>query len=49
MPLEQRALFSVGVGCPSFGGQRTVRGDSSRLLVGLVTGQQAWLHAKQFE
>jgi hypothetical protein len=47
--MEERARFSVGVGCPSFGGQRTVRGDSSRLLAGLVTGQQAWLPAKQSE
>jgi hypothetical protein len=47
MPWERHALFSVGVGCPSYGGQRTVRGDLSRLLFGLVTGQQPWLPAKQ--
>jgi hypothetical protein len=35
------------VGCPSFGGQPTVRGDSSRLLFGLVTGQQPWLPAER--
>jgi hypothetical protein len=35
------AGFSVGVGCPSFGGQRTAHGDSSRLRAGLVTGSKA--------
>jgi hypothetical protein len=34
---ENRACFSVGVGCPSFGGQRTDRGGSSRLLAAVVT------------
>ena len=34
---ERRARFSVGVGCPSFGGQRTVRGGSDRLLANVVT------------
>jgi hypothetical protein len=36
-PRERRARFSVGLGCPSFGGQRTVRGHFSRLLASLVT------------
>ena len=34
---ERRARFSVGVGCPSFGGQRTVGGGSGRLPAGVVT------------
>jgi hypothetical protein len=34
---ELGARFSVGVGCPSFGGQRTDRGGSSRLRTGLVS------------
>jgi hypothetical protein len=38
---ESSAAFSVGVGCPSFGGQRTGRGGSSRLRSGLVTGLRA--------
>ena len=32
------ARFSVGLGCPSFGGQRTGRGGSTRLRASLVTG-----------
>jgi hypothetical protein len=38
---ESRAGFSVGVGCPSFGGQRTGCGGSGRLRAGLVTGLKA--------
>jgi hypothetical protein len=38
---ESSAGFSVGVGCPSFGGQRTDRGGSIRLRAGLVTGLKA--------
>jgi hypothetical protein len=38
---ESSAGFSVGVGCPSFGGQRTGRGGSSRPRAGLVTGLKA--------
>jgi hypothetical protein len=38
---ESCAGFSVGVGCPSFGGQGTDRGGSSRLRTGLVTGLKA--------
>ena len=34
---ESGARFSVGVGCPSFGGQRAVRGGSSRHLAAVVT------------
>jgi hypothetical protein len=34
---ESSARFSVGVGCPSFGGQRPDCGGSSRLLAGVVT------------
>jgi hypothetical protein len=36
IPWERRARF--GVGCPFFGGQRSVSGNSSRLLASLVTG-----------
>ena len=35
---ESSAGFSVGVGCPSFGGQRTDRGGSRRLRTKVVTG-----------
>jgi hypothetical protein len=35
---ESRARFSVSAGCPSFGGQRTDRGGSTRLRASLVTG-----------
>ena len=35
---ERRACFSVGVGCPSFGGQRADRGGSTRLRANVVTG-----------
>ena len=35
---ESGARFSVGMGCPSFGGQRTDSGGSSRLRAALVTG-----------
>ena len=35
---ESSAGFCVGVGCPSFGGQRTDRGGSSRLRTKVVTG-----------
>jgi hypothetical protein len=38
---ESSAGFSVGVGCPSFGGQRTGCGGSGRLRAGLVTGLKA--------
>jgi hypothetical protein len=38
---ESSASFSVGVGCPSFGGQRTDRIGSRRLRAGLVTGSKA--------
>jgi hypothetical protein len=34
---ESSAGFSVGVGCPSFGGQRTSRGGSSRPRAAVVT------------
>jgi hypothetical protein len=34
---ERGACFGVGVGCPSFGGQRTDRGGSSRLLAAVAT------------
>jgi hypothetical protein len=55
-PWVKRVLFSVGLGCPSFGGQRTDRGDSIRLLAGLVMSlkpslparsSHAWLGLKQ--
>jgi hypothetical protein len=35
---DNSARFSVGVGCPSFGGQRTNGGGSSRLRASLGTG-----------
>ena len=43
---ESRACFSVGVGCPSFGGQRTVRGGVGRLLARVVTKPMASLFGK---
>jgi hypothetical protein len=38
---ESSAGFSVGVGCPSFGGQRTGCGGSGRLRAALVTALKA--------
>ena len=35
--IARRACSGAGVGCPSFGGQRTVSGCSSRIRAGLVT------------
>jgi hypothetical protein len=46
-PWEKRACFSAGLGCPSFGGQRTVGGRSSLLLAGLVTCRRSSLLAKR--
>jgi hypothetical protein len=46
-PWEKRADFSVGVGCPSFGGQRTVRGASNRLRASLVTDVKPSLPAQR--
>ena len=43
---ERRAHFSVGVGCPSFGGQRTGRGGAIRLLASFVTNRRSSLFAK---
>jgi hypothetical protein len=34
---ESGARFSVGMGCPSFGGQRADRDGSNRLLAAVVT------------
>jgi hypothetical protein len=42
-PREKRARFGVGLGCPSFGGQRTVRSSSRRLLARLVTNGRSSL------
>jgi hypothetical protein len=44
---ESSARFSVGVGCPSFGGQRAVGSGSSRLHTGAVTDLKRSLPAKQ--
>jgi hypothetical protein len=44
---ERRARFSVSVGCPPFGGQRTVSADSSLLLASLVTSRRSSLFAKR--
>ena len=44
---EKRALFNVGLGCPSFGGQRTARDSSRLLLAGLVTCRKSSLFAKR--
>jgi len=44
---EGRARFSVGLGCPSYGGQRTVGADSSRLLASLVTSRRSSLFVKR--
>jgi hypothetical protein len=46
-PRERRARFSVGVGCPSYGGQRTDCGDSGRLLASLVTSLKSSLSGKR--
>ena len=46
---EKRARFSVGVGCPSAGGQRTVGGRFSLLLACLVTGWRSSLHAQGWQ
>ena len=35
--IEKRSVRCLSVGCPSFGGQRTLGGDSSRLLASVVT------------
>jgi hypothetical protein len=43
--IERRCYSSVEVGCPSFGGQRTGSGCSSRTLAGLVTGSDSRLTA----
>jgi hypothetical protein len=44
---ERSARFSVGVGCPSFGGQRTVGSGSIRLHATLVTDLKRSMPAKQ--
>jgi hypothetical protein len=44
---ERRARFSVSLGCPSFGGQRTGNGHSSRLLASLVTDLTPSLSGKR--
>jgi hypothetical protein len=46
-PWERRAHFSVGLGCPSFGGQRTLRSRSGRLLASLGTCRRSSLFAKR--
>ena len=43
--IRLRCYSSVEVGCPSFGGQRTGSGCSSRLLASLVTGLNRQLTA----
>jgi hypothetical protein len=44
---ERRARLSVGLGCPSYGGQRTDCDDSGRLLASLVTGLKSSLLGKR--
>ena len=44
---ERRARFSVGLGCPSYGGQRTDCGASGLLLARLVTGLRSSLSGKR--
>jgi hypothetical protein len=44
---ERHARFSVGLGCPSFGGQRADRGGASRLLASLVASKRSSLFAKR--
>jgi hypothetical protein len=46
-PWEMRARFSVGLGCPSFGGQRAGRGCPSRVRGKLVTGLTPSLPGKR--
>jgi hypothetical protein len=46
-PGARRARFSVGLGCPSYGGQRTDCGASGRLLASLVTGLRSSLSGKR--
>jgi len=45
----KRGRSSVGVGCPSFGGQRADSDESRRLLAELVTGLNRTLPAKLVE
>ena len=47
--IERRGCSYVGLGCPSFGGQRTVRGGASRPLAELVAGPNRGLPAKRVE
>ena len=47
--IGRRGCFSVGLGCPSFGGQRTDSGGASRLPAKLVTGQNRQLPAEREE
>jgi hypothetical protein len=44
---ERSARFGVGVGCPSFGGQRTVGSGSSRLHATLLTDFKRSMPAMQ--
>jgi hypothetical protein len=48
-PWEKRARFSVGLGCPSSGGQRTGGDKSSRLLARLVTSWRSSRHAQGWQ
>ena len=46
-PRERRARFSGGLGCPSYGGQRTNCGASGRLLASLVTSLKSLLSGRR--
>jgi hypothetical protein len=46
-PSVKRACFSVGMSCPSFGGQRKVSGGSIRLLPGLATSLEPSLFTQR--
>lgn len=47
--IGKRCFSNVGLGCPSFGGQRTGGGGSNRLLATLVTGLNRSLPAKRVD
>jgi len=47
--IGRRGHSNVGVGCPSFGGQRTGGDGSRRLLAELVTGSSRSLAAKRVD
>ena len=47
--IERRSVRCLGVGCPSFGGQRSGNGGSSRIRAALVTSTRLQRTAKRSE